>query len=95
MSPTAKNAARRNEIKRRLREISRDQSAPGAASEAQSLRAEYRRLVSAGRTPAPSRPVAPPTVREEEAAAIATWPPELRNRVQGVAASRVITPWRS
>ena len=87
------NAARRSEIKRRLREISRDRSAPGAASEAQALRAEYKRLASAKRTPAAERPVAPPTVREDEAAAIATWPPELRARVQGAALSRVITPW--
>lgn len=87
------NAARRSEIKRRLREIARDRGAPGAAAEAQSLSAEYRRLVSASRTPAPPRPEARPTVREQEAEAIATWPPELRARVRGAAASRVITPW--
>jgi len=88
------NAARRSEIKRRLREISRDRSAPGAASEAQALRAEYKRLASAKRTPAAERPVALPSgLTEQDAAAIATWPPELRARVQGAALSRVITPW--
>lgn len=89
------NEARRRQIKRRLREIRLEPSAAGAAAEAQALRAEYRRLVSAHRAPATDRPAAPPTVRDQEAAAMATWPPELRARVRGAALTRVVLPWRS
>ncbi|MFJ9018765.1 hypothetical protein ACIRPU_02075 [Streptomyces sp. NPDC102259] len=94
MKPAEKNASRRREIKRELRDIARRPDTPGAAGRVQRLRAEYRRLVSAHRAPAPERSVAPPSgLTEEDAAAVATWPPELRARVQGAALSRVLAPW--
>lgn len=92
-TPTDRNAARRREIKRELRSIARAPGEPGAAERAQRLTAEYRRLLSADRAPAVSRPVAPPTVAEADRAAMATWPPELRARVLDGALSRVILPW--
>lgn len=95
MKPADKNAARRHEIKRELRDIARRPDAPGAAARVQRLCAEYRRLVSAHRATAPGKSGAPPTVREEEAAAMATWPPELRAQVRDAALSRVVLPWRS
>lgn len=86
---------RRREIRRELRDIARRPNEPGAAARIASLRGEYRRLTTAGRrTPAASRPVAPPTVAEEEAAAMRTWPPELRARVRNAALSSVLLPWR-
>jgi hypothetical protein len=95
VKPADRNAARRHEIKRELRGIARWPDAPGAAARVQRLRAEYRRLVSAHRAPASEKSVAPPSVREEEAAAMATWPPELRARVRDSALTRVVLPWRS
>lgn len=87
--------ARRRAIKRELRDISRAPDAPGAATRAQHLTGEYRRLLSASRTPAAERPVAPPSgLTEQDAAAMATWPAELRARVQDGALSRVLVPWR-
>lgn len=84
---------RRKAIKRRLREIKRDPSS-AETGEVQRLTAEYRRLVSAERAPEPTAPVAPVTgLTEEEAAAVATWPSELRNRVSEGALTRVILPW--
>ncbi|WP_435208708.1 hypothetical protein [Streptomyces sp. bgisy034] len=85
---------RRKEIKRLLREISRDPSAPGAAAEAQRLTAEYRRLSRPQRAPAVSRAVVEPKVSDPDAEAIATWPPELRNRPRDGALTRLILPWR-
>lgn len=81
---------RRKAIKRRLREIKRDPSA-AVAGEVQKLSAEYRRLLSAERAPDPATPVAGLT--EEEAAAVASWPAELRARVNNAAMNRVIAPW--
>lgn len=92
------NEARRREIKRELRELGRRPDAPGAAGRVQALRGEYRRLVSAHRAEpvAAERPVVPPSgLSEQDAAAMATWPAELRARVQDAALSRVILPWRS
>lgn len=89
------NEARRREIKRELRELGRRPDAPGAAGRLQRLRAEYRRLVSAHRAPAAERPVTPiPGLSEQDAAAVATWPPELRARLRGGSMSRVLVPWR-
>ncbi len=85
--------ARRKEIRRELRSIKRNPTADGAAQRAQRLSAEYRRL-SRPQTPGPSAPVAPVTgLTEEESAAVATWPSELRARVNDAALSRVIVPW--
>ncbi|MGW3022463.1 hypothetical protein [Streptomyces sp. NPDC001221] len=86
----ADSEARRRAIKRELRELARRPDAPGAAQRAQRLTAEYRRLVSAHRAPA-----AAPTVADKDAAAMATWPAELRARVQDGALSRVLVPWGS
>lgn len=88
--------ARRKEIRRELRTIGRRPDAPGAAARIAELRGEYRRLLSADRAPdpAPARSVAPPSgLTEQEAAAVATWPAELRARVQDAALSRVLLPW--
>lgn len=94
MTPSEKNAARRRDIKQELRDIARRPDGPGAAARVASLRGEYRRLVSAHRAPVPERSVAPPSgLTEQEAAAIATWPAELRARVLDGALSRVLTPW--
>lgn len=87
------NEARRKGIRRRLREIRRNPAAPGAGSEAQRLTAEYKRLVSAHRAPAPARLISPAGLSEQDAAAVATWPAELRARVQDGALSRTILPW--
>jgi hypothetical protein len=84
---------RRREIKRRLREIKRD-PASAEPGEAQHLTAEYRRLQSAERDPALPRPVVEPKVIAPDAEAIATWPPELRERLRNGALTRVISPWR-
>lgn len=87
--------ARRREIRRELRDIARRPNEPGAVARVAALRGEYRRLTTAARsTPAPSRPVVPPSVAEQEAAAIATWPPELRARLHDHALTRSILPWR-
>lgn len=83
-------ARRRKVIKRRLREIKRDPSS-ALAGEVQKLSAEYRRLLSAERAPDPTTPVAGLT--PQEAAAVATWPSELRARVNDAALNRVISPW--
>ncbi|WLW55563.1 hypothetical protein [Streptomyces sp. YU58] len=76
---------RRKQIKKRLREISRAPGAPGAAEEAQRLTAEYKRLQSAERAPAPE-----PPAPAADADAVATWPPELRSRLQRSAFNRVV-----
>ncbi|WP_055491020.1 hypothetical protein [Streptomyces sp. TP-A0356] len=86
---------RRKEIKRRLREIARDPSAPGVAAEAQRLAAEYRRLQVADRAarpePADEPAVAPlDGLTEADREAVKTWPPELRARLSRSAVSRVI-----
>lgn len=89
--------ARRRAIKRELRDIARAPDTPGAASKVQALRGEYRRLVSAHRAEpvAAEQPVAPSSgLTEQDAAAMATWPAELRARVRDGALSRVIVPWR-
>ncbi|AZQ32631.1 hypothetical protein EJ357_03550 [Streptomyces cyaneochromogenes] len=78
-------ADRRKQIKKRLREIARNPNAPGAAEEAQRLTAEYKRLQSAERTPA-----AEPAPADPDAEAIATWPPELRARLQRSSFNRVV-----
>lgn len=88
--------ARRKEIRRELRTIARRPDAPGAATRIAELRGEYRRLLSADRTPDPAsaRPVAPPSgLSEQDAAAVRTWPPELRARLLDGALSRTILPW--
>ncbi|EFL35502.1 predicted protein [Streptomyces viridochromogenes DSM 40736] len=78
---TTKTDPRRKQIKKRLREIKRD-PASARPGEAQRLAAEYRRLLSADRTPAaPADP---------DEAALATWPRELRARRQRSAFSRVL-----
>ncbi|MET9392434.1 hypothetical protein ABZY20_18885 [Streptomyces sp. NPDC006624] len=88
--------ARRREIRRELRDIARRPNEPGAAARVAALRGEYRRLTTAARrAPEPSRPATPPTVAEQEAAAMKTWPPELRARVRDAALTRVVLPWRS
>uniref|UniRef100_A0AAU1ZTZ4 Uncharacterized protein n=1 Tax=Streptomyces sp. NBC_00093 TaxID=2975649 RepID=A0AAU1ZTZ4_9ACTN len=58
--------------RKRLREITRDPSASGAADEAAALRGEHRRLSRPERAPAASRAVAEPDVSDPEAEAIAT-----------------------
>ncbi len=84
---------RRKAIKRRLREIKHDPSSAGPG-EVQKLTAEYRRIVSAERAPEPTTPVAPVTgLTADEAAAVETWPSELRNRLDDAALTRVILPW--
>ena len=81
---------RRKQIKRRLREIKRD-PASAQPGEAQRLAAEYRRIQSAERAPDPAPAVAPIRgLTEADADAVATWPPELRARLQRSAFSRVI-----
>lgn len=86
---------RRKEIKRRLREISRDPGAPGAAEEAQRLTGEYRRLSRPERAPVAERSEAPlKGLSEADQAAVDTWPPELRARLNGASLGRVILPWR-
>lgn len=82
---------RRKAIKRRLREIARDPGAPGAADEAALLRGEYRRL---SRPEAQPRPAADPAPADPDAAALATWPPELRARLRDRALTRSILPWQ-
>ncbi|MFI8529063.1 hypothetical protein ACIGMX_02250 [Streptomyces aquilus] len=86
MTKTTDPAARRKAIKRRLREIARDPSAPGAAEEAQRLAGEYRRLSRSGVLPRQ----APEPPAEPDAKALATWPPELRARLQRSAFNRVV-----
>lgn len=84
---------RKKAIKRRLRAIKHDPTTaePG---EVQRLTAEYRRLVSAERAPEPSTPVTGATgLTAEEAAAVATWPVELKNRLEDAALTRIILPW--
>ncbi|MFE1441563.1 hypothetical protein [Streptomyces sp. NPDC058739] len=82
----------RKAIKKRLRELAADPGQPGAASEVQRLKGALRRL---------SRPEAPePAGRwacatddapaDPEAAALATWPPELRARRAAASFNRVI-----
>ena len=82
---------RRKEIKRRLREISRDPAFPGAAEEMQRLTGGYRRLSRPAPAPRAERE---PEPTDPEAAALATWPPELRARLRNRALTRVILPWR-
>ncbi|MET7738914.1 hypothetical protein [Streptomyces sp. NPDC005385] len=84
---------RRKAIKRRLRAIKRDPSSakPG---EVQRLTAEYTRLQQEEKAPKPPTPSTPVgRLTEEEEAAVSTWPPELRARMQQGAMSRVILPW--
>jgi hypothetical protein len=91
--------ARLKEIKAELRAML---LAPGArhAARAQRLTAEALRLKATLRPtprsePAAERSVAPPSgLSEQDAAAIATWPAELRARVYGGSMSRTILPWR-
>lgn len=93
--------ARLKEIKAELRKMV---LAPGPrhAERAQQLTAEIRKLKTAERSaprtepPAAEKSVAPVSgLSEQDAAAVATWPPELRARLQGASMARVITPWRS
>lgn len=84
---------RRKEIKRRLREIARDPSAPGAAAEAQRLTAEYKRLSrpQPERAPALERDLTPPQgLTEQDQAAVDTWPLELRQRLRRSSFNRVV-----
>ncbi|WP_329334652.1 hypothetical protein OG252_07520 [Streptomyces sp. NBC_01352] len=82
----------RKTIKRRLRELAADPGQPGAAAEVQRLKGALRRL---SRPEPPARPAPEPApAADPDAEAIATWPPELRVRLQQGAMSRVIAPWR-
>ncbi|MER5397553.1 hypothetical protein [Streptomyces sp. NPDC002599] len=97
-----------NAIKAKLRELAADPGQPGGRAEAQRLRGALRRLAHpepeeepADRAPAEpertlSRPVVDPAdgLTEADRAAVATWPPELRNRLRDRALTRVILPWR-
>lgn len=84
---------RRKVIKRRLREIKRDPTS-ATAEEVQRLHGEYKRLQQTERAPEPTTPVAPVSgLTEEEAAAVETWPSELRARLDEASLTRVILPW--
>ncbi|MER7799101.1 hypothetical protein ABTX71_02095 [Streptomyces parvulus] len=73
------------QIRARLRELTADPGRPGAKAEAQRLRGEAARLKQQA---APAKqPTAP---ADAEAAALATWPRELRARRGRSAMSRVI-----
>ncbi|WP_405591294.1 hypothetical protein [Streptomyces sp. NBC_01092] len=78
----------RKTIKRRLRELAADPGQPGAAAEVQRLKGALRRL---SRSEAPPRLAAgAPAPADPEADAVATWPPELRARLQHASFGRVI-----
>ncbi|MEV0483749.1 hypothetical protein AB0I69_24470 [Streptomyces sp. NPDC050508] len=89
-------------IRARLRELKAHPDRPGAAAEAQRLAAAYRRLQSAGRSsgpeaheePAQGRSRAPVPVpdglTEADQAAVETWPPELRARLNESAFNQVV-----
>ena len=99
MAGEADARARLKEIKAELRAML---LAPGGrhASRAQRLTAEARRLKTSLKSaprkePAAEKPVTPvPGLSEQDAAAVATWPPELRARLYGGSMSRTILPWR-
>lgn len=78
---------RRKQIKKRLREIKHDPASAGPG-EVQRLTAEYVRLSRPRRSPAAG--TAPEPSADPEAAAVETWPMELRARLHRSAASRVI-----
>jgi hypothetical protein len=94
MTKTPDPEWRKKAIKRRLREIRRNPTVDGAAEEIARLTGELRRLVSAERAPEPTTPVAPVTgLTADEAAAVETWPSELRARLDEASLTRVILPW--
>lgn len=84
-------AERQREIKRELRLIAADPSAPGAAMRVQTLKGEYRRLAQELGSRGRAAPAPEPELTEAD-----RWrqvPGVIGERIRKNSMARVITPW--